>query len=67
MKFNMIPPNFDNIPGFLGRHPTDRGLRAPEVPDTLSIPVMSTESERVFSSAKKLIIPERNALADDNY
>ena len=33
--------------------------------DTLSIPVMSAECERVFSSAKKLIIPERNALTDD--
>jgi hypothetical protein len=27
--------------------------------DTLSCPAMSTECERVFSSAKKLIIPER--------
>ena len=26
---------------------------------------MSAECERVFSSAKKLITPERNALADD--
>jgi hypothetical protein len=33
--------------------------------DTLSIPAMSAECERVFSSAKKLITPERNALADD--
>ena len=33
--------------------------------DTLSIPAMSAECERVFSSAKKLITPERNALADN--
>jgi hypothetical protein len=26
---------------------------------------MSSECERVFSSAKKLLTPERNALADD--
>jgi hAT family C-terminal dimerisation region len=32
--------------------------------DTLSIPAMATECERAFSSAKKLITPERNALAD---
>ena len=37
--------------------------------DTLSIPAMATECERAFSSAfssaKKLITPERNALGDD--
>ena len=33
--------------------------------DTLCCPAMSTECERVFSSTKKLITPERNALADD--
>ena len=33
--------------------------------DTFSIPAMSAECERVFSSAKKLITPERNALAND--
>jgi hAT family C-terminal dimerisation region len=33
--------------------------------DTLSCPAMSTECERVFSSAKKLITPERNALLED--
>jgi hypothetical protein len=33
--------------------------------DTLSIPAMSAECERVFSSAKKLLSPERNALADN--
>jgi hypothetical protein len=33
--------------------------------DTLSIPAMATECERTFSSAKKLITPERNALSDD--
>jgi hypothetical protein len=32
--------------------------------DTLSIPAMATECERTFSSAKKLITPERNALSD---
>jgi hAT family C-terminal dimerisation region len=30
--------------------------------DTLAIPAMSAECERVFSSAKKLITPERNRL-----
>ena len=30
--------------------------------DTLSCPAMSTECERVFSSAKKLITPKRNHL-----
>jgi hypothetical protein len=30
--------------------------------DTLAIPVMSAECERVFSSAKKLITPERSRL-----
>ena len=33
--------------------------------DTLSCPAMSTECERVFSSAKKLLIPEINALSED--
>jgi len=33
--------------------------------DTLSTPTLSAEYERVFSNAKKLITPERNALADD--
>jgi len=33
--------------------------------DTLSIPAMATECERVFSSAKKLLTPDRNALKDD--
>jgi hypothetical protein len=33
--------------------------------DTLSCPAMSTECERVFSSAKKLITPERNHLGED--
>ena len=33
--------------------------------DTLSCPAISCECERVFSSAKKLITPERNALGDD--
>jgi hypothetical protein len=28
-----ITPGFDNTPGFLGRHPTYRNLRAPEVPE----------------------------------
>jgi hypothetical protein len=27
------PPGFDNTPGFLGRHPTYRDLRVPEVPE----------------------------------
>jgi hypothetical protein len=33
--------------------------------DTLSIPVMSVEYERVFSNTEKLITPERNRLAED--
>jgi hypothetical protein len=33
--------------------------------DTLSYPAMSTECERVFSSTKKLITPERNQLEND--
>src|SRR5947199_8712524 len=33
--------------------------------DTLSCPAMSAECERVFSSAKKLITPERNQLEED--
>jgi hypothetical protein len=33
--------------------------------DTLAIPAMSTECERVFSSAKKLITPERSCLVPD--
>ena len=32
--------------------------------DALSIPAMATECERTFSSAKKLITLERNALSD---
>jgi hAT family C-terminal dimerisation region len=32
---------------------------------TLPCPAMSTECERVFSSAKKLITPERNQLEED--
>ena len=33
--------------------------------DTLSCSGMSTECERVFSNAKKLITPERNQLRED--
>ena len=33
--------------------------------DILSCSVMSTECERVFSSAKKLLTPERNPLTED--
>jgi hypothetical protein len=33
--------------------------------NTLSCPVILTEYERVFSSIKKLIIPERNQLEED--
>jgi hypothetical protein len=33
--------------------------------DTLSCPAMSTECERAFGSAKKLLTPERNALSID--
>jgi hypothetical protein len=33
--------------------------------DTLSIPTMSMECERVFSSAKKLLIPARDNLQED--
>jgi len=33
--------------------------------DTLAIPATATECERTFSSAKKLVTPERNRLADD--
>jgi hypothetical protein len=33
--------------------------------DTLAIPAMYTECERVFSSTKKLTIPERNSLAEE--
>jgi hypothetical protein len=33
--------------------------------NTLSCPAMSTECERVFSSIKKLITPERNHLGGD--
>jgi hypothetical protein len=33
--------------------------------DTLAIPAMSAECERVFNSTKKLVIPERNRLAEE--
>jgi hypothetical protein len=33
--------------------------------DTLAIPTMSVECEKVSSSTKKLITPERNRLAED--
>jgi hypothetical protein len=33
--------------------------------DTLAIPAISAECERVFSSTKKLITPERNRLTED--
>ena len=33
--------------------------------NTLSCPAMSTECERVFSSTKKLLTPQRNLLAED--
>jgi hAT family C-terminal dimerisation region len=33
--------------------------------DLLSIPAMSAEVERVFSSAKRLLPPDRNRLSDD--
>src|SRR5271163_3021016 len=33
--------------------------------DTLAIPAMSAECERVFSSTKKLLTPERSRLAPD--
>jgi len=34
--------------------------------DTLSIPAMSAEIERVFSSTKKLLTPDRNALSTES-
>ena len=34
--------------------------------DILSIPAMSVEVERVFSSAKRLLTPERNALTTES-
>lgn len=34
--------------------------------DLISIPAMSAEVERVFSSAKKLLTPERNALTPEH-
>jgi len=30
---DMVLPGFDSTPGSLGRHPTYRDLRVPEVPD----------------------------------
>jgi hypothetical protein len=33
--------------------------------DTLSCSIMSAECERIFSSAKRLIIPEKNMLKED--
>ena len=33
--------------------------------DTLTIPTMSTECERVFNSAKKLLTPTRSCLKED--
>ena len=33
--------------------------------DTLAIPMMSAECERVFCNTKKLITPERNRLAEE--
>src|SRR5439155_7107399 len=33
--------------------------------DTLAIPATATECERTFSSAKRLVTPERNCLGDD--
>jgi hypothetical protein len=35
--------------------------------DTLAIPATTTECERMFNSAKKLISPERNRLVDDKW
>ena len=37
----------------------------PDALDTLAIPATATECERTFSSAKKLVTPERNCLGDD--
>jgi hypothetical protein len=36
-----------------------------EALDKLAIPAMSTECERMFSSAKKMITPASNRLGDD--
>lgn len=44
-----------------GQHPALRQLAF----DTLSTPAMSTECERVFSSAKKQVSSARNALKED--
>jgi hypothetical protein len=55
----LVPPGFDNTPGA-----QTEGLQI-ETFDTLTIPVMSSECESVFSNAKKPLTPERNALADD--
>ena len=47
----------------------DRDLIRPSFDNTvfniLAIPVMSSECESLFSSAKKLLTLERNTLADD--
>jgi hypothetical protein len=45
----MVPEGFDN---------------APNSRDSMPIELVGGRSERAFSSAKKLITPERNALAD---
>ena len=73
----MVPEGFDNAPSSTNSAPIE--LVGGEwwddnktvyqtlylwALDTLSIPAMATECERAFSSAKKLITPERNALAD---
>ena len=42
-----------------------RGLRQMAL-DLLSIPAMSAEVERVFSSAKRLLTPDRNRMNNDS-
>ena len=42
-----------------------RGLRQMAL-DLLSIPAMSAEVERVFSSAKRLLTPDRNRMNEDS-
>jgi hypothetical protein len=56
-SFNLFRWHVDNQHGF----PTLYQMAL----DTLSIPAMSTECERVFSSTKKLLAPMRNGFKED--
>jgi hypothetical protein len=62
--FTTIPRKRTLLEAFLHQDPSEQVEDESHL-DTLSIPAMSTECERVFSSSKKLLSPQRCRIKED--